>query len=247
MYVNIPPSSPLSLPLQILLLYLLLCLLLLLLLLSHLSFPLFPPSFFPLLFVIHLYLCLPIDNFSLLPSPYTSSPSYSTLCLFTLLFTHPPPHTHIVSATASSIPPSSFLLPYPWSLSLSSSPIICNHLTSPSLLSASTPLSLCSSLTGSFLLHFLLDYPPPTFPVPYPPLLPATCYFLLSSPFPPCPLLFPAFASCFFLSPPFPFSPFSSLLVCRPVLSLSIPPSVSPLLHPCPPLLSYFSSFIFPP
>src|SRR3990167_4733954 len=121
MYVNIPPSSPLSLPLQILLLYLLLCLLLLLLLLSHLSFPLFPPSFFPLLFVIHLDLCLPIDNFSLLPSPYTSSPSFSTLCLFTLLFTHPP-HTHIMPPTVSSS-----LLSHP-----SSSSFIASFLLPPS-------------------------------------------------------------------------------------------------------------------
>src|SRR3990167_4749165 len=123
MYVNIPPSSPLSLPLQILLLYLLLCLLLLLLLLSHLSFPLFPPSFFPLLFVIHLYLCLPIDNFSLLPSLYPSSPSYSTLCLFTLLFTHthtlcllrsPPPFYPIHPPFIASflLPPSPFLSLY---------------------------------------------------------------------------------------------------------------------------------------
>src|SRR3990167_2056374 len=82
--------------------------------------------------------------------------------------------------------------------------------------------------------------PSPTFPAfssPLPP--PATCYFLLSLsplPLPPCPLLFPPFASCFsFLSPPFPFSPFSSLLVCRPVLSLSIYSSFCfPLLHPCP-------------
>src|SRR3990167_4165157 len=149
------------------------------------------------------------------PPPHTYYASYGLLLPFIpsfllLLYCFLSSSTFPIPLVIYSIPPSSFLLPYPWYLSLSSSPIICNHLTSPSL-------------------------------------LPASCYFLLSSPFPPCPLLFPAFASCFFLSPPFPFSPFSSLLVCRPVLSLSIPPSVSPLLHPCPPLLSYFSSFIFPP
>src|SRR3990167_8979117 len=104
-----------------------------------------------------------------------------------------------------------FLLPYPWYLSSPHLPIICSHLTSPSR-PASTP-------------------PPPlliAYGSPLPSLLPL------------CPLLFPAFASCSFLSLSFlAFFLSSGLPTCS--ISLSIPPSVSLSCIPAP-----LSSHTFP-